>query len=84
KSRIAQHDIDCALVPGYLTAANTERDADALKRWRDEAAKRFGYDRFHFVEADELGDYVQSARYRGGLYDPDSGHLHPLNYTLGL
>ena len=32
KSRIARHDIDCALVPGYLTAANTERDADALKR----------------------------------------------------
>ncbi|RQS64192.1 FAD-binding oxidoreductase [Burkholderia sp. Bp8963] len=84
KSRIAKHHIDCALVPGYLTAANTERDADALKRWRDEAAKRFGYDRLHFVEPEALGDYVQSSRYRGGLYDPDSGHLHPLNYTLGL
>ncbi|MFP3711273.1 FAD-dependent oxidoreductase, partial [Paraburkholderia sp. SIMBA_009] len=71
-------------VPGYLTAANTERDADALKRWRDEAARRFGYERLHFVEADALGDFVQSARYRGGLYDPDSGHQHPLNYTLGL
>ncbi|KVO43237.1 NAD(P)/FAD-dependent oxidoreductase [Burkholderia ubonensis] len=84
KSRIAQHDIDCALVPGYLTAANTARDADALKRRRDEAATRFGYDRLQFVEADDIGGYVQSSRYRGGLYDPDSGHLHPLNYTLGL
>jgi gamma-glutamylputrescine oxidase len=84
KARIDKHAIDCALVPGYLTAANTERDADALKRWRDEAARRFGYERLHFVEADALGDFVQSARYRGGLYDPDSGHLHPLNYTLGL
>ena len=27
---------------------------------------------------------MQSERYCGGLYDPDSGHLHPLNYTLGL
>src|SRR5690606_14878128 len=23
-------------------------------------------------------------RYLGGLYDPRSGHLHPLNYTLGI
>ncbi|MBU9183983.1 FAD-binding oxidoreductase [Burkholderia multivorans] len=84
KSRIAQHRIDCAFVPGYLTAANTARDVDALKRWRDEAATRFGYDRFRFVDGADLGDYVQSTRYRGGLYDPDSGHLHPLNYTLGL
>ncbi|MGU7783480.1 NAD(P)/FAD-dependent oxidoreductase [Burkholderia sp. PU8-34] len=84
KSRIAKHDIDCALVPGYLTAANTERDADALKRWRDDVAKRFGHDRLHFVDEQDLGAFVQSSRYRGGLYDPDSGHLHPLNYTLGL
>ncbi|HDR9471130.1 NAD(P)/FAD-dependent oxidoreductase [Burkholderia multivorans] len=84
KSRIAQHRINCAFVPGYLTAANTARDVDALKRWRDEAATRFGYDRFRFVDGADLGDYVQSTRYRGGLYDPDSGHLHPLNYTLGL
>ena len=84
KSRIERHRIDCAYVPGYLTAANTARDADALQRWRDTAAKRFGHARFHFVEADEIGDFVQSSRYQGGLYDPDSGHLHPLNYTLGL
>lgn len=84
KSRITQHRIDCAFVPGYLTAANTARDVDALKRWRDEAATRFGYGRFRFVDGADLGDYVQSTRYRGGLYDPDSGHLHPLNYTLGL
>jgi gamma-glutamylputrescine oxidase len=31
-----------------------------------------------------MGQYVQSSRYLGGLFDPDSGHLHPLNYTLGL
>ncbi|KVO23978.1 FAD-dependent oxidoreductase [Burkholderia ubonensis] len=84
KSRIAKHDIDCAFTPGYVTAANTARDADSLKRWRDDAAKRFGYDRFRFVDEADLGGYVQSSRYRGGLYDPDSGHLHPLNYTLGL
>ncbi|WP_296659582.1 FAD-binding oxidoreductase [Paraburkholderia sp.] len=84
KSRVAKHHIDCALTQGYFTAANKPRDVDALKRWRDEAATRFGYDRFRYVDANGVGQYAQSSRYPGGLYDPDSGHLHPLNYTLGL
>ncbi|SMG01620.1 NAD(P)/FAD-dependent oxidoreductase [Burkholderia singularis] len=84
KTRVAKHSIDCALTPGYLSAANKPRDVDALRRWRDDAARRFGYDRLRYVERDELPHYVQSSRYLGGLFDPDSGHLHPLNYTLGL
>lgn len=84
KSRVAKHNIDCALTHGYFTAANKARDTDSLKRWCDEAAVRFGYDRFKYVDANDVGQYVQSSRYAGGLYDPDSGHLHPLNYTLGL
>ncbi|AJX69020.1 FAD-binding oxidoreductase [Burkholderia pseudomallei] len=84
KERIAKHAIDCAFVPGYLSAANKPRDVDALRRSRDEAARRFGYTRLRYVERDALAQYVQSSRYLGGLFDPDSGHLHPLNYTLGL
>ncbi|CAM2183349.1 gamma-glutamylputrescine oxidase [Paraburkholderia sacchari] len=84
KSRVARHQIDCALTPGYFTAANKPRDVDNLKRSRDEAAKRFGYCRFRYVDGEGVRQYVNSARYPGGLYDPDSGHLHPLNYTLGL
>ncbi|KGW60966.1 NAD(P)/FAD-dependent oxidoreductase [Burkholderia pseudomallei] len=84
KERIAKHAIDCAFVPGYLSAANKLRDVDALRRSRDEAARRFGYTRLRYVERAALAQYVQSSRYLGGLFDPDSGHLHPLNYTLGL
>ncbi|KGV18700.1 FAD-dependent oxidoreductase [Burkholderia pseudomallei] len=84
KERIAKHAIDCTFVPGYLSAANKPRDVDALRRSRDEAARRFGYTRLRYVERDALAQYVQSSRYLGGLFDPDSGHLHPLNYTLGL
>jgi len=84
KQRVKQHNIDCALTAGYFTAANKARDVDALRRWRDEAAQRFDYNRFQYVDGDGVGRFVQSSRYRGGLYDPDSGHLHPLNYTLGL
>ena len=82
--RVEKHRIDCDLTSGYLTAANKPRDVDALRHARDDAATRFGYDRLRYIERDALGQYVQSSRYLGGLFDPDSGHLHPLNYTLGL
>jgi gamma-glutamylputrescine oxidase len=84
KARIARHGIDCDFTPGYITAANKPRHVDALRRSRDDAAKRFGHERFRYVERGEMPHFVQSSRYLGGLYDPDSGHLHPLNYTLGL
>ena len=84
KERVAKHQIDCNLRFGYLHAANKPRDVTALRQWRDEAQTRFGYDRFRYIERESLDQYVQSTRYLGGLFDPDSGHLHPLNYTLGL
>lgn len=84
RERVAKHRIDCDLTDGYLTAANKPRDVASLRKWQDEAANRFGYNRFRYVEEEDLPRYVQSSRYLGGLYDPDSGHLHPLNYTLGL
>jgi gamma-glutamylputrescine oxidase len=37
-----------------------------------------------YIAADELPQHVASHRYRSGIFDSRCGHLHPLNYTLGL
>ncbi|CAB3785076.1 NAD(P)/FAD-dependent oxidoreductase [Pararobbsia alpina] len=84
RHRVEKHAIDCDLSFGYLHAGNKPRDEGELLAGRDAAARRFGYDRLTWVPKAEMGRYVQSDRYIGGLHDPDSGHLHPLNYTLGL
>ncbi|GAB7126741.1 FAD-binding oxidoreductase [Silvimonas sp. JCM 19000] len=84
RQRIALHAIDCDYRAGYLTAANKPAHVKELKAWRDEAAQRWGYQDLRWVERADLPAYVQSDRYAGGLFDPNSGHLHPLNYTLGL
>ena len=83
RTALRQHQIDCDLTFGYLHAANKPRDVTALRQWRDEAQQRFGYDRFQYVERARMGDYVESSRYLGGLYDPDSGHLHPAQLHAG-
>ena len=84
RNRVARHGIDCDLTRGFMTVANKPRHADELRAWRDEAASRFGYQGYRYVERADLSGFVDSDRYIGGLDDADSGHLHPLNYTLGL
>src|SRR6202007_1202480 len=37
-----------------------------------------------YVPQAELRELLATDRYLGALYDSNSAHLHPLNYTLGL
>ncbi|MDN7907842.1 FAD-binding oxidoreductase [Burkholderia diffusa] len=84
RQRVERHDIDCDLTFGYLIAANKPRHLDALRKWRDTAARRFDYRGYEIVERADMQHFVASDRYVGGLRHDGSGHLHPLNYTLGL
>jgi len=44
----------------------------------------YGYTSLRWLGRSELRALLATDRYTGGLYDTRSGHLHPLNYTLGL
>ncbi len=84
RDRVARHGIECDLRDGYLTAANKPRHVAELKAWQEEAAKRFNCHDFEYIDAPGLKRFIDSDRYLGGLNDKASGHLHPLNYNLGL
>ncbi len=47
-------------------------------------ATDYGYESLRWLGRDEVRALLATERYTGGLYDTRSGHLHPLNYTLGL
>jgi gamma-glutamylputrescine oxidase len=55
-----------------------------LRAWVGALRDRYGYDSLRFVERDELAGLLATERYISGTFDSASGHLHPLNYTLGL
>lgn len=84
RARIQRHGIDCDYAPGHLHAAIKPRQREDLIAWRDELAMRYGYDSLSFWERPELNERIASPRYLAGLYDSNSFHVHPLNYTLGL
>jgi gamma-glutamylputrescine oxidase len=85
EARIATHDIRCDFKQGYVFAALKERHMRELREMHEEWAGTYGYTKTRLLErGPELAAHVASEAYVGGLFDAGSGHLHPLNYCLGL
>jgi gamma-glutamylputrescine oxidase len=81
---IARFRIDCDWVDGHLLTAVRERHQRELRAELAELHERYGYSSVRYVPRDELRGMIATERYLGALFDTNSGHLHPLNYTLGL
>jgi gamma-glutamylputrescine oxidase len=81
---ITRFRIDCDWADGYLLAAVRQRHERELRSEIAELRDRYGYTSVRHVPREELRGMIASDRYLGGLYDTNSGHLHPLKYTLGL
>jgi len=84
RERVARHAIDCDLHWGHLHVATKPRQREELLELQAELARRYDYRSPRFLERDGVESLLATERYCAGLFDPRSGHLHPLNYTLGL
>jgi gamma-glutamylputrescine oxidase len=83
RARIAEHGIACDWQDGYLGVATTPRKAAELGEQAERLERVYGYPMQRIAAAD-MGRWIASPRYHGGVHDPRSGHLHPLKYTRGL
>jgi gamma-glutamylputrescine oxidase len=83
RERIARYGIECEYTPGYLSLAVKPRKAHALRRWMDHATAAYGYT-LQWLGPGEIRQWVASDRFHSAVFDPLSGHLHPLKYCLGL
>ncbi|TDK43143.1 NAD(P)/FAD-dependent oxidoreductase [Antarcticimicrobium luteum] len=84
KGLIARHDIDCDLKPGVAWAGSSKSDVSHLHAYADLLNSRYGYDRIEVMDAAGFHALCPSPDYRGGVVDWGAGHLHPLNFALGL
>lgn len=83
KGRIAKHGIQCDLKSGHLEAAYKPAHFDEMKRDAEFLAKEFGWEG-EIVQSQGMRQHINCGSYHGGIYDPQGGHFHPLNYALGL
>jgi len=83
--RIERFKIDCDLTQGYLLAAASPREVRECEEWLESADRDYGYSSLELIRGqEEMRELVDSPRYIGGLVDHGAGHLHALNYCLGL
>jgi gamma-glutamylputrescine oxidase len=84
RRRVEQHRIDCDLNWGQMHVGVRARHPQELLTWQEELERDYGYTGTRYLQQAEVREWLATERYNSGLYDPRSGHLHPLNYTLGL
>ncbi|MDQ1197325.1 FAD-binding oxidoreductase [Agrobacterium sp. SORGH_AS 787] len=82
RERVAKYGIDCDLVDGGFFAAFTPKQIKEMEANKAHWEKH-GHSGLEMVSKAEVGKYVKSDRYAGGMIDRFGGHMHPLNYVLG-
>lgn len=81
--QIQRFGIPCDPVVGYLHAAVKPRQVRELHEMQSEMMA-LGAPVGRVLEGAALRAKLASPRYLAALEDPVAGHIHPLNYTLGL
>ena len=84
RTTVEQEAINCDLTWGYLFAAVKQRQCTDLDEMAAEWAGDYGYQGLERLDQTQTRAIVGSPRYVGSLLDHGGGHLHPLNYALGL
>jgi gamma-glutamylputrescine oxidase len=84
RERVDRHRIECDLHWGHLHVATKSRQRTELEELQQQLAQDYGYHSPRLLTQAEVEALLATHRYCAGLYDPGCGHLHPLNYTLGL
>jgi gamma-glutamylputrescine oxidase len=82
---VREHGIACDLrLTGHLAAA---LKANGEREYAEEAeclVSTMGYRHIDLLDRAAMREEVASSRFTAGMLDRNGGHLHPLNYTLGL
>src|SRR5579885_1890584 len=84
RERVQRHAIACDLKPGSLYVAHKRSDLAWMRAEVELQHEALGYRSTRFLAKAELEERLASRRYHGAIEDADAGHLHPLNYALGL
>ncbi len=81
---VKTHNIQCDLRDGI---AHTDWHASGVPSehaYAEKLQRDYGYDKISTLDKAQVRALVGSNAYHGGTLDMGAGHLHPLNFALGL
>ncbi len=81
---IDRHNIDCAYKPGVMHAELKPRHLHHTYAYVDKLKTEYGYEEIEPLDGPAIRAALGTDAYCGGSMDWGAGHLHPLNFALGL
>jgi gamma-glutamylputrescine oxidase len=80
----AAENFDIDYVKGHMIVAHKARYEAGFRANPVIAAERYNYPHLRFMDRDETASVLGSSRFHFGVYDTNTGHIHPMKYLVGL
>lgn len=84
KGLIKEHVIDCAYKDGVMHTELRPKNLHHSAEYVEKLQRDYGYDQIEYLDHQAVHEALGTQAYCGGSMDWGAGHLHPLNYALGL
>ena len=84
KSLIRDHAMPVTFYPGVATACYSDAEVRASHTYTDRLRRDYGYTETLSLDQSGIRSLIGSQAYKGGEIDRGAGHLHPLNYAIGI
>ncbi|SNX72764.1 gamma-glutamylputrescine oxidase [Cereibacter ovatus] len=81
---IDRHAMPVTFHPGIVHACRTKAEVAHAHTNAEKLSRGYGYDQIQPLDRDAIRALIGSSAYLGGDLDQGAGHLHPLNFAIGL
>ncbi|WP_136684890.1 NAD(P)/FAD-dependent oxidoreductase [Falsirhodobacter xinxiangensis] len=81
---IADHAMPVTFRPGIAHACRHDSEVAHARAYAEKLSRDYGYDQVQPLDQVELAAMIGTGIYKGGDIDRGAGHIHPLNFALGL
>ena len=84
KDLISHHNMPVTFYPGVAHACWSEAEVRDTHAYAEKLHRDYGYDQLEPLNRTGIQRLIGSKAYKGGEVDRGAGHVHPLNYAIGL
>jgi gamma-glutamylputrescine oxidase len=84
KSLIKDHAMPLEFYPGVAHTCTTDAQVRHAHGYVEKLRRDYGYDQIEPLDRDGIRRLIGSKSYAGGEIDRGAGHIHPLNFAIGL
>lgn len=84
KDLISHHNMPVTFYPGVAHACWSEAEVRDTHAYGEKLHRDYGYDQLEPLDRAGIQRLIGSPVYKGGEVDRGAGHVHPLNYAIGL